>query len=61
MIFSEFIMKFDQMTNFTKLHFSCRKGDFELIKILLHEIIENDSKDLLFKINKIKKKQILFY
>ena len=43
-----------------KLHFVCREGGLELIKILLSETIENDSKDFLFKIDKTNKAASLF-
>lgn len=35
-----------------KLHNACQDGDLELIKILLSETIQDDSKDLTFKIDK---------
>ena len=43
-----------------KLHVACKKGDLELIKILLSETIENETNDLTFKINKTNKTASLF-
>ncbi|KAK8870615.1 hypothetical protein M9Y10_008502 [Tritrichomonas musculus] len=37
------------------LHYACREGDLELIKILLSETIEDDSKYFLIKIDEINK------
>ena len=42
------------------LHEACKEGDIELIKIYLSEKIENDSKDLTFKIDKTNKTASLF-
>mgnify|MGYP001103273887 CR=1 FL=1 len=42
------------------LQSACTKGDVELIKLLLSEKIENDSKDLVFTIDKAKKTASLF-
>ena len=42
------------------LHDACQIGDLELIEIYLSETIENESKDLTFKINKTKKTASLF-
>ena len=43
-----------------RLHNACQDGDLELIKILLSETIQNDSKDLTFKIDKTKQTASLF-
>ena len=43
-----------------KLHDACKEGDLELIQIYLNEQIENESKDLIFKIDKTKKTASLF-
>ena len=43
-----------------KLHAACQEGDIELIKILLSETIENETKELSFKINKTNQTASLF-
>ncbi|KAK8865144.1 hypothetical protein M9Y10_010678 [Tritrichomonas musculus] len=43
-----------------KLHNACQDGDLELIKILLSETIQDDSKDLTFKIDKTNQTASLF-
>ncbi|KAK8847259.1 hypothetical protein M9Y10_019845 [Tritrichomonas musculus] len=42
------------------LHVACKGGDLELIKIYLSETIANDSKSLIFKIDKLKHTASLF-
>ena len=39
----------------SQLHYACKEGDLELIKILISETIEDDSKNFLIKIDKTNK------
>ena len=50
--------EFDQVIS--KLHMACRDCDLELIKICLSETIEDESKNLTFKIDKTNKTASLF-
>ena len=50
--------EFDEVQN--TLYEACKKGDIELIKICISETIENETKDLKFKINKTNKTASLF-
>ena len=50
--------EFEEVEN--KIHRACKEGDVELIKIYLGEKIENESKDLIFKIDKTNQTASLF-
>ena len=50
--------EFDQIKS--NLHKACRECDFDLIQILLSETIEDESKSIIFKINKTNHTASLF-
>ena len=49
---------FDEISKL--FHIACRTGDLEVIEIYLSEKIKNETKDLMFKINKTNKTASLF-